>query len=255
MNRVMLLVLFIISVILLPESVASQWYAGKWDTRLWYSDYHPLTVVIRLEAIDVHTLLPIKDAQVTLEGEYIEEHVERGQVTRKQMKHWESSAFTEERGVAIISLLWQKDYPWSVGPPRIQTDFGWRYADSWITPLDDVEKVRTLLVRHPRYRGFNRSFDFNHILQVGQREGSTGQTTEVCKRFNRTWLKEIERPDVHLCVLNVDGQISSQEQHTSTGIELFEAVRLKDCGNTFEPYVGPYLLYNIRVELQPIRRR
>ena len=234
------------------------WCAGTWNASLQSWHVHPRTVAIRLEVVDSRTLIGPGDVRVTLRGEYKEEHIELYVPSRIQIRQWELSALTNEEGVAVFALSWQKEYPWSSGQPKISDGRGgWTNAESWIRPVDDVEKVRVIEARHPRYYGINIPFNFDHLLQFGQDENSEPQNVEIVDRFDSAWKMERDKPNVRFCILSLGENFPDFRNSASTRPEFFKAIRLMECKSTAELNgdVGPYLVYFVRIELDPVRDR
>lgn len=280
-HKIVLGLVIVISVIAvgLKQSAAQYgqtWYVGTWDSSLhaWSTAVHPRTIGIRFEIIDSRSRMPITNANITLKGFYNEEHMGEHHdlaTPRRQRREYELSAFTQEEGIAVFALSWLKEYPWSLERPKIRDpnvvsgSGSWQYARSWVRPVDDIEKVRIVEIRHPRYHGIETTLDFGHLLQFGQDEYSEFQSWEINDRFENAWRSEIDKPGARYCVLTLGEDFPEFGNQICTRLEFFDKIRQKDYGTVLEEqsnityfrpeiHSGPYLIYVIRLEMKPIRR-
>lgn len=251
----------------------NRWYAGKWDSTIYNRAEKPRTVSIRLEIRDADTDIPVRNARVVLEGEYLEERVGRsgddvGVPYEPQEKEFRLMAITTGEGVAVFSLSWQKEYPWrsyfGEHPPReYRKDGGYSVKQSWIRAVDDIEKVQKIQIHHPKYRFKEISFNFRHLLEFGQDKRSESQEPKLFDKFERAWIKEIKRKDVKFCVLDLGTKFKDFENKKCRRLEFFEKIRNEDWGTVYkkprnwfsrgehpQSECGPYFVYLIKIELK-----
>ena len=245
----------------------TRWYAGTWDSTIYNRAERPQTVGIRLEIVDSETRIPVEGVQVRLWGKYWEEWVGRsgdqvGIPLEPQEKEFKLSAVTNEDGVAVFALAWQKEYPWRAYfgnlPPREYTDNSgsYRILDSWIRAVDDVEKIQRIEIRHPKYGYKEIPLNFRHLLEFGQEKGSQSQRPELFNEFRQAWIKEINRKNVKFCVLNLTTKFKDFQNKNCKRVEFFEKIHDKDFGTEYhQPYnffskgeypqseCGPYFVY------------
>jgi len=255
---------------------------GQWDSSLyaWSDPIHPRTVGVRIEIVDSRTRNPIPNVQVRLKGTYVEERIGAlaedalgleqldSSTPPRQNREFELSARTATDGVAVFALRWLKEYPWSLERPHVPaqpgTGGGTRGARSWFPPVDDIEKVQALEIRHPDYRGIDLSLDFDHLLKFGQKHHSELQSPEVFEQFERAWRGEIGRPGVVFFVLEPGDQFPDFGNKWSTRPEFFQSIRRQSFGRVYEEqqnltalrphlHAGPYFAYLLEIELEPAR--
>ena len=214
------------------QKARAQWYAGTWDSNIYNRAEKPRTVAMRFEIRDSDTDIPVRDAQVTLEGQYLEEWVgrpvDRVGPLEPQEKEFRITAKTNEEGLTVFALSWQKEYPWRTyfgdHEPREYTgDSGsYRIRDSWIRAVDDIEKVQRIEIRHTKYRYKEMQFNFRHLLEFGQDKGSELQRPELFDKFEQAWIKEIKRKNVKFCVLNLGTKFKDFQNKKCKRSEFFE---------------------------------
>jgi len=259
-----------------PLKAGASWYSGTWDSTIYNRAEKPRTVAIRFEIRDSDTDIPVRDAQVTLEGKYLEEWVgrpvDRVGPLEPQEKEFRITAKTNEEGVSVFALSWQKEYPWRKyfgdHEPREYTgDSGsYRIRDSWIRAVDDIEKVQRIVIRHPKYRYKEIPFNFRHLLEFGQDKGSELQRPELFDKFEQAWIKEIKRKNVKFFVLNLGTKFKDFQNKKCKRSEFFEKIRREDWGTVYQrPHnwfstggdpqseCGPYFVYLF--DEVPIERR
>ena len=60
--------------ITIPSLHAESWYAGTWDASgLPVINGHPTTVALRVEVLNAESGIPLKGAEVQLEGEWVDQ--------------------------------------------------------------------------------------------------------------------------------------------------------------------------------------
>lgn len=253
-----------------PES--SRWHDGAWDSTLyaWSDPVHPRTVGVRFEVVDSKTLRPVPGVSMRLAGAFDEERLgisDDPGIPAVQRREFELTAETAQDGVVVFALSWQKEYPWSLERPLVRdpnsVGEGLSHARSWIRPVDDIEKVQTLEIRHPRYAGQDVAIDFGQLVNLGQAADSEFQQPEVFARFTAAWQNELRSPAVKFCVLRLGEAFPDRENRKSAREEFFGRIRRKDFGVVYETpsnltslsqleYAGPYLVYLIRLGLEPV---
>ena len=272
---------FLITLGIQPSARAQVSYAGRWDASLhaWSSPIHPRTIGVRVEVIDTRSLLPVAGATVRLTGAFAEERLgvnQRGSsFPRVQRGHFELNAQTAGDGIVVFALSWQKEYPWSQERPKVQDPNkvrvgadgrraeSWSYARSWIRPVDDIEKVQQLEVRHPQFEGVNAPLSFGHLIYFGQDISRELQTADVFDGFDKAWRGEIGNPAVVFCALRLGPGFGEFGNTRSTAPEFFERIRYRDFGIVYDrpinltglsrsEYAGPYLVYLVQVGIEPI---
>ncbi|MCD6405994.1 MAG: hypothetical protein J7M19_09220 [Planctomycetes bacterium] len=242
---------------------ARTWHAGKWDSTIYNRSEKPRTVAVRIELTDAETGMPLEGAQVSLKGEYTEERIgtageEVGVPYEPQERQFEMTAVSGRDGIVVFALSWQKEYPWSLGAPD--------HVDvhtSWIKPVDDIEKVQRIEVRHPRYLMNKRAFDFSHLLKFGQDKNTQWQEPGVFEAFEDAWGKEIKRDGVKFCVLDLGKEFEDFGNRESARAEFFKKVRDEDFGTVYrEPHnffsvgeypqseCGPYFVYLLELAIE-----
>jgi len=246
----------------------TRWHAGTWDSTIYNRAQRPRTVGVRLEIVDSDTMIPVEGVQVRLWGRYWEEWIGRsgdqvGIPLEPQEKEFRLSAATNEDGVVVFALGWQKEYPWRTyfgdhAPREYRKDGGYSTKDSWIRAVDDVEKIQRIEIRHPKYDYKEIQFNFKRLLEFGQDKGSQMQEPRIFDAFEEAWPKEIKRKDVKFCVLNLGTKFKDFQNTKSRRPEFFEKVRKEDWGTVYQrPYnlfsaggdsqseCGPYFVYLI----------
>jgi hypothetical protein len=254
------------------ENDGVTWHAGTWDSTLyaWSDPIHPRTVAIRIEIVDSGSLLAIPGAQIRLKGSYFEEHLGRFDdlsTPRTQRKEYELTVRTGDDGVAVLALPWQKEYPWSQERPKVYDRLNpgsWQDAESWVRPVDGLEKIQAAELRHARYIGRDIGLDFKHLLECGQNAGSEFQTAEVLDRFNKAWRSEMRNQAVRFCVIKPSATFSDYGNKNCNREDFFGRIRRKDFGIVYEEpanltglspkeYCGPYFVYLVQLALEPDR--
>ena len=272
-----LLSLFCVALFLPCARAASaegaDWYAGTWDSTIYNLAERPRTGGLRIEIVDAETRIPVREARVSLKGKYVEEKVGRsgGEVgipREAQEREFELKTVAGKDGVVVFALGWRKEYPWrsyfGSHPPREYTGKGgsYRVRDSWTKAVDDIEKVRRIEIRHPRYRFAGRAFNFNHLTSFGE-EGSNSQQPNVFKAFERAWHSEIKRREPRFCVLDLGKGFTDFQNTRSKKLEFFKKIRSKDYGTVYraprnwfskgehpQSLCGPYFVYTIEIRLE-----
>jgi hypothetical protein len=149
---------------------AQGWYAGRWDSTIYNRSERPKTVGVRVEIVDAETGLSLPNVSVMLKGWYVEEqigpfHWPVVEPKEPQQREFEMVARTGPDGVVVFALGWRKRYPWDLGrpEPKVNERGVVTYRDvhsSWTRPVDDVEKVRQIEIRHPQYAYTEIPFTF-----------------------------------------------------------------------------------------------
>ena len=253
----------------LSSSVQESWHAGSWDSKLynWSTAIHPRTVAVRVEVVDSRTGNPIRNARIELSGQWDQERLGRQEfgIPAIQEKTFTLKARTNPNGVAVFGLSWQKEVPWSLNRPKDhQPNGSWTYADSWIRPMDDIEKVQRLTVRHSDYIMIRGDFNFDEWTEFGQDPSTEYQTQEIHESFRLGWENSIGNAGTKFCVLKLE-----ESEQTDPKINLqypifFEKIRDKDYGVVFGELpnlsgfriptnVGPYFVILLELELEPAR--
>jgi hypothetical protein len=127
----------------LPIINGQTWYAGSWNSEYTSNmlDTHPLNIILRIEVFDSDSKMRIKNAEVSLEGNYYE-------ITKtyndeiKTEKEFKLVAYSNEEGIAVFALRWNKPY----AHYRIDEE------------LDDFEKVQRITVKSSGYNYFEQKF-------------------------------------------------------------------------------------------------
>jgi len=238
------------------------WYAGEWNSSEGHLAYHPLTVAIRVEVVDAATGFPLESAVVTVQGSYVEETISSRILTDPpQPMEYELEAFTESDGVAVFALSWDKEYPWRFGRPKISDERGgWRYADTWIRAVDDIEKVQSIQIRCQDHYRQTLDFNFDQLIEFGQDKTSESQSPDLFDEFEEAWKNEIERSDLHFFKLQLDDSFTDFNNVKCTSPEFFNHIRNEDYGTIYPESVnwqgdgvGPYFVYLVTVELERVR--
>ena len=233
---------------LAPAAIAET--AGQWDSNIYNLIEHPRTVAVRIEITDSDTGMPINNVEVLFKGTYLIE----GRNSRhpdgernEERKDYELMIATDNRGVAITSFGWHKEYPWSQGN-------------------DDIEKVQHIQIRRKDYYQVEMGSFFHRVLNVGQRFGSTTQEPAVFDRFEEAWHKECARSDVRFCVFDLGTRFQDFGNKHSTRPEFFEKIYNKDWDKSYEAprnwfskgespqsLCGPYFVYLANIKMKRIR--
>jgi len=230
-----------------------KWYAGTWDSTIYNRAERPRTVAIRIEFLDSGTRIPVSGVKLYFRGTYLE-NKRYGSGDRvgipyePQQREFELPATTSKDGVVVFALNWQKQYPWRHG-------------------ADDIEKVQRIETRHPRYLHKELPVDFLHLLDVGQSRQGQLQEPEVFERFERGWIREINRPDVKFCVLDLGTKYLDFENKRCVSVAFFEKIRRKDFGTVYrrphnwfgkgrhpQSECGPYFVYSAVCLLQRLHQ-
>jgi len=270
-------VLLLLSVFLLGSYAAAfdSWYSGTWDSSIYNRSEKPRTVGLRIEVIDKETGIAVRGARVTLKGGWLEERIgtagdEVGIPYEPQEREFEMTGVSEHDGVVVFALSWEKEYPWRFGRPEPKVDKRGNVTfydvhTSWKRAVDDIEKVRAIEIRHSDYRFTQLPLDFNHLTEFGQNRRSESQEPRLFDAFEKAWHREMKRPGVKFCVLDLGTDFGDFGNKRSSRREFFAKVRDKDFGTVYsEPSnwfsvgkypqseCGPYFVYSIEI---PIERR
>jgi len=248
------------------QETHASWYAGTWDSTIYNRAEKPRTVAMRFEIRDSDSDIPVQNVQITLQGYYMEERVGRSGDDvaipyEPQEKEFKLRAATNEDGVAVFSLGWQKEYPWRSyfgghAPREYRNDGGYSIKDSWIRAVDDIEKIQQIEIRHPKYHYKKIPFNFRHLLEFGQDKNRQLQRPELFDKFDQAWIKEIKHKDVKFCVLNLGTEFRDFQNNKCKRPEFFEKIRTEEWGSAYQrPYnwfskgdppqseCGPYFVY------------
>ncbi len=246
------------------------WYAGSWDASVYPLIEHPRTIGLRIEVRDAETGMYVQDATIALKGEYIEERVGPGMNPYQfpdpswgpQPREFKLTSKTDENGVSVFTLSWQKDYPW-----RTRTDKPHSIGvhDTWVRAVDDIEKIQYLELMHNKYRFKRIDFSFSHLLEFGQDKYSSSQSPEVWDSFENAWKIEVQRHDVRFCLLELGTDFTDYENKSSIRPEFFMKIRNKDFGTVYsqpmnmydrgdypQSKCGPFFIYLIEVSVKPV---
>lgn len=252
-----------------PAPVAGEgWFSGVWDSRLhlWSTPKHPTTVALRVEVIDAETLIPVPGAELSLTGSHLIEQLGRADdssIPRVQVREFERTTRSSDDGVAVFALSWQKEFPWSTERPRIaDSRGGWTEAQSWIRPIDDIEKANRLQVRHPLYTGKHLNLNFDHLLRFGQDGRGELQDPSLFDRFEQAWRAEVANPAVRFCALRLGAGFGEFGKRECERPEFFEQIRKKEFGLIYpdvgrfsippgdrEEWCGPFFVYMLQIGL------
>lgn len=250
---------------------SDEWFDGSWDSSNYNLIEKPRTVGLRIELVDRETGLPVKGARVLLKGHWPEEDAGPAAYVpgaTTQEREFEMRAVSAGDGVVVFALSWQKEYPWLFGRPNPQVDErgNVKYYDvhsSWKRAVDDIEKVHWIEIGHPNYIDPRIPLDFNHLTEFGQDKGSERQNPQLFKEFEEVWHREMRKPGVKFCAMNIGPGFSDFGNKHSTRPEFFDRIKAKDYGRVYlEPMnmmspdenrpsvAGPYFVYQLRVELE-----
>ncbi|MBC8203347.1 MAG: PDZ domain-containing protein [Planctomycetes bacterium] len=253
----------------LVSNQQNNWHAGTWDSGLysWSTAVHPRTVGVRVKVVDSRTGNTIRNARVELDGRWDQEQMGRQEfgMPAVQEKEFRLTARTDHSGIAVFGLSWQKEVPWSLNRPKdYQSNGSWTYSDSWVRPVDDIEKVQRLVVRHPDYNMSRNDFNFDEWIEFGQNPNSEAQTPEVHENFRLSWENSIGRYGTRFCVLELGESERTSPITDSTNPIFFKKIRDKDFGVVYSELpnlsgfrtprnAGPYFVILLEVELDPAR--
>jgi hypothetical protein len=231
-------------------AIGGSWHQGVWDSSIYNRDLHPRTVALRIEVVDSESQIPLQGARITLKGTYLEERVghtgdDIGKPYEPQERDYEVTATTDEEGIAVFALSWQKIYPWRSyfgdSPPSDTTDFGSRVKESWIRAVDDIEKIEYIEIRHPKYNFKKIPFNFKHLTEFGQEKNNSYQHPELFDKFEAAWIQEMKKKNVKYCILDLGKDFKDFQNIQSTRPEFFNKIKAKDYGTV---YTKPYNLFS-----------
>lgn len=259
--------------VLIPGVLLAQqpapWFAGSWDSSLygWSDAVHPRTVLVRVEVRDAETRTPIPTTSVALVGSFSTEILgvlDDVSVPRTQRREFRLEAFTGADGVAVFGLTWHKEFPWSQERPLVKnlnaSGSPLQPAQTWLRPVDDIEKIRQIEIRHSKYEHGDRPLSFAKLLDSQQDPASELQTNEVVLAFEKAW-REAIGSDLVLFVARLGPTFESFGTKSCSNNELFERVRTKQFDITYDAppnlsglskkeFCGPFFLQCIAVELR-----
>jgi hypothetical protein len=224
--------------------------AGQWDSNIYNLMEHPKTIAIRIEVTDSDTGMPIRDAHVLFRGTY----TIKGRNSRhpdgernEERKDYELTIATDNKGIAIASFGWHKEYPWSEGN-------------------DDIEKAQNIQIRCQDYYQIEMGLFFERFLNVGQRPDSPTQEPAVFDKFEEAWHNECSRNDVRLCVFDLGTKFPDFGNKLSKRPEFFEKIYNRDWyksykepqnwfskGESPQSLCGPYFVYLVNIKMKKIR--
>jgi len=254
------------------HTTGTSWFAGTWDSTIYNRAERPHAVGVRIEVVEAETDISIHDVSVVLKGHYYQEVIGPStypqiEPREPQRREFELSAQTGRDGVVVFALQWQKRYPWHKGRPKPEVNkrgvVKFRDVHSkWTRPVDDVEKVRVIEIRHPGFQYAEIPLDFSHLLQVGQDMSSELQEPRIFEAFERAWYQEVADPDVPFCILDLGTEFPNFQNKRCDRPEFFQKIRAKDFGTEYtRPYnwfskgqypqseCGPYFFYLLRIGL------
>jgi len=257
-----------------PVQSAENWYTGKWDSSIYNRSEKPRTVGLRIEIIDAETGVAVSGAKVQLKGGWLEERIgtagdEVAIPTQPQEREFEMSATSGHDGVVVFALSWEKEYPWRFGRPEPKVDKRGNVAfydvhTSWKRAVDDIEKVREIEIRHSYSKFMRVPFALSHLTEFGQNKRSESQEPRLFKEFEDAWHREMQKPSVKFCVLDLGKEFGDFGNKRSARQEFFDKIRQKDFGTVYrEPAnwfsvgdhpqseCGPYFVYLLYFDLEP----
>lgn len=266
------------SIIWGPSAVlGASWYAGTWDSTRYKHFDRPRTVGIRIELLDAQTQRPIRGAEVSVVGEYVEAVIGPGAENswpyarpEPRVCDFRLKTHTNRDGVSVFALNWQKPYPWHMGRPeakhlRSGATVEISHDSKWIRAVDDIEKVQAIEIRHPGYESSRVRFDFSWLLQVGQDPQTECQSPDVMNTFEEAWHRDVERREVVYCLLNMGPGFPEYESTACRRPEFFERLRderfgrvytqlphFSETSNSPQTECGPYFVYALQVGLAPL---
>ena len=255
---------------LYPDTANAQWYAGTWDSTIYLLREHPRTVAIRMELLDKDTHNPVSDVHVSLEGEYFERWISQdiaiaqeapwwGDIfvdpnkREPQPKEFKLEAVSDQDGVVVFSLQWQKEFPWDT---KIGDKWTYSVNDKWLVYIDDIEKVQRLEIRHPRYKYIEAPLNFTHVSDPVYYVKASKDGEDRYKLFEKNWRNEIKRKNVKMFVLDLGDRFPEYKKQFCTRPEFFQKVRAKDYGTVYRDpnnlpnltrgtECGPYFAYDL----------
>jgi len=169
----------------------------------------------------------------------------------------------------VFALSWEKEYPWRFGRPEPKVDKRGNITfydvhTSWKRAVDDIEKIREIEIRYPDYKYVRVPFDFSQLTGFGQNEHSESQEPRLFKEFEDAWHREMKRPGVRFCVLDLGKDFDDFGNKRNTRAEFFQKIREEDFGTVYrEPTnwfsvgehpqseCGPYFVYLLYFDLEP----
>jgi len=254
-------------------NASDSWYAGSWDSTIYNRSEKPTTVALRIEVMDSETGIAVSGAKVQLKGGWLEERIgtagdEVGIPYEPQEREFEMTASSARDGIVVFALSWEKEYPWRFGRPEPKVDKRGNVTfydvhTSWKRAVDDIEKVREIEIRHPDYKYVRVPFDFSQLTEFGQNKRSESQEPRLFEEFENAWHREMKKPGVKFCVLDLGKDFEDFGNKRSTRPEFFEKIREKDFGTVYrEPSnwfsvgehpqseCGPYFVYLLQVDLE-----
>jgi len=169
-------------------AVAEDWYAGRWNSTRYkdwnFRRHHPLTVALRVEVVDLDTDLPIRGAEVRLEGQFREDP--KRAHDKPQLQDFVLTARSDANGIAVFGLSWQDEKVRSHDGNYIYTRdrFG----------KDDIFKVRAITIRTQGYRYAATAVDWFDPF-------APPHDTNTDTYISDGWLDLIERTPRAKCVL------------------------------------------------------
>jgi hypothetical protein len=250
----------------------SEWFSGIWNSNIYNRSEKPRTIGLRLEIIDTETDIAISGATVQLKGDWLEERIgtsgnEVGIPNEPQQREFEMTAISDDDGVVVFALSWEKEYPWKFGRPESKVDksgvSSYDVHTSWMRTVDDMEKIKYIEVKHPNYTVVRYPFNFDNLTEFGQDKQSESQEPRLFREFKEAWQREIGKSEVRFCVLNLGTNFNDFQMTGSTRPEFFEKIRKKDFGTIYrqptnwfsvgeypQSECGPYLVYLLQIELK-----
>ncbi|MFC1633275.1 formylglycine-generating enzyme family protein [Planctomycetota bacterium] len=163
----------------------SIWYAGTWDSTLYYNTRFPRTVAIRMKLLDKETHEPIRGAGVSIKGEY--EHTWTGPGAQSQIdlsifrdlktlppqrRKFGLDAISDSNGFVVFSLNWHKEYSWQ---DKTEDKESHIEAGGVIIHPDGIECAAISRIGHPDYKDVEIPVDFKRksvkpvALDLGQK--------------------------------------------------------------------------------------
>lgn len=242
------------------DPIGSSWYTGTWNSTINNLIDHPKTVCLRIEVVDKETRLPISNVQISFEGNYwIAPKTSRDEGGERNDRkiEYKTSCRTDSKGMAVASFTWNKEYPWSFG-------------------TDEVEKAQGMTVKHSQYKYREFPTPFSGFLEVGQKKtkpypihDDTFQELHILKAFEKALEAVYSQSYTEFVVLDLGTKYNYFDQNNSTRLEFFEKVYSKNWGEVFggprnlfktgtgggRSWCGPYLIYDIEIQLERTNRR
>lgn len=263
----------LIVVILSSQAFCGEWYNGLWDSSIYNRSEKPRTVGVRVEIRDVETGIAVSGAKVQLKSNWLEERIgtagdEIGIPYEPQEREFEMMAVSGRDGVVVFALTWGKEYPWKFGRPEPKVDKRGNVTfydvhSSWKRAVDDIEKIQEIEIRHPNYKFVRIPFNFSHLTEFGQNRRSESQEPRLFEEFENAWHREMKKPGVKFCVLNIGKDFDDFGNKRCTRPQFFEKIGHKDFGTVYrEPAnwfsvgehpqseCGPYFVYLLQIDLE-----